>query len=164
MKWKLPSDHWRAEWSGHRRDVLLHWFHALLPLIWHSEQIPSSWKKARIVPIMKKGHNQEWKTTAASASCPLLAKFLWRSYNPGYRNLVNRAVENAVIKSSPFVSWWKKGLDVHTIIIFIDFKSPMKSIGVRACPWQDHSTPENVIRCLNQLRVYTAWTIEGVSH
>ncbi|KAK6478437.1 hypothetical protein HHUSO_G20753 [Huso huso] len=40
-------------------DVLLHRLHALLSLIWNSERIPSAWKKAMIVPILKKGDNRE---------------------------------------------------------------------------------------------------------
>ena len=42
-------------------DTLLQRLHSLLKLIWHTERIPSAWKKAIIVPILKKGDSQECK-------------------------------------------------------------------------------------------------------
>ncbi|CAF1594122.1 unnamed protein product [Adineta ricciae] len=59
---KAPgADHVTAEAIKAGGNVLLHRLHALLQTIWHTEQIPSTWKKAIIVPIHKKGDNSECK-------------------------------------------------------------------------------------------------------
>ena len=60
---------WKGAWNRpsydrnyqSRRRTLLQRLHSLLKLIWHTERIPSAWKKAIIVPILKKGDSQECK-------------------------------------------------------------------------------------------------------
>ena len=42
-------------------DVILHRLHSLLRTIWRTEQVPRTWQKAVIVPIHKKGDNQNCK-------------------------------------------------------------------------------------------------------
>ena len=59
---KAPGiDQVTAEMIKAGGDTLLQRLHSLLKLIWHTERIPSAWKKAIIVPILKKGDNQECK-------------------------------------------------------------------------------------------------------
>ena len=40
---------------------LLNRLHSLLRMIWESDKIPNTWKKATIVPLLKKGDNQQCK-------------------------------------------------------------------------------------------------------
>ena len=42
-------------------DILLHRLHVLLQAIWRTEQIPTVWKKAIVIPIHKKGDSRDCK-------------------------------------------------------------------------------------------------------
>lgn len=59
---KAPgADQVTAEMIKTGGDVLLQWLHALILQVWRSAKIPSMWKKAIIVPILKEGDSRECK-------------------------------------------------------------------------------------------------------
>ena len=55
-------------------DTLLQRLLSLLKLIWHTERIPSAWKKAIIVPILKKGGSQECKNYRGISLLSVISK------------------------------------------------------------------------------------------
>lgn len=69
-------DHVAAEALKAGGEVLVIRLHSLFKLIWTSNVIPANWKKAAVIPILKKGDNRECKNYRASAYCPSSARSL----------------------------------------------------------------------------------------
>jgi hypothetical protein len=59
-------------------DPLLQQLHSLLRLIWVTEEIPNTWKRAIVVPIFKKGDSQECKNYRGISLLSILGKVFMR--------------------------------------------------------------------------------------
>lgn len=59
-------------------EIVIQRLHSLFQLVWHSEEIPTGWKHAIIVPIRKKGDSHECKNYSGISLLSIVGKVFMR--------------------------------------------------------------------------------------
>ena len=133
---KAPGmDQVTAEMIKAGGDILLQRLHVLLTRIWRSERVPSAWKKAIIVPILKKGDSRECKNYRGISLLSIVGKVFMkiiqsrlqkhreqtsREEQAGFRP--QRGCTDQVFAIRQLVEE-RIRCGKRTVIVFIDFKS-----------------------------------------
>ena len=143
-------------------NALLHRLHSLLQTIWRTEQIPSTWKKAIIIPIHKKGDNSECKNYRGISLLSIIGKVFMkviksrlqkhreqttREEQAGFRP--NRGCCDQIFTIRQLMEE-RTRCGQRTVIVFIDFKSAFDCIH-RPALWKALETehiPSKVIKLL----------------
>lgn len=133
-------DHVVAEALKAGGEALAIRLHSLFKLIWTSNVVPSRWKKAAVIPILKKGDNRECKNYRGISLLSIVGKVLMKiiqSHLQKHREMTSRE-EQAEFRPRQGCSYQIFTLrrlmeeriqcGRRTVIIFIDFKSAFDCI------------------------------------
>uniref|UniRef100_A0A3Q4G418 Reverse transcriptase domain-containing protein n=1 Tax=Neolamprologus brichardi TaxID=32507 RepID=A0A3Q4G418_NEOBR len=140
-------DHVAAEALKAGGEVLVIRLHSLFKLIWTSNVIPANWKKAAVIPILKKGDNRECKNYRGISSLSIVGKVLMKI-------IQSRLQKHCEMTSREEQAGFRPGRGCsdqiftlrrlmeerircgrRTVIIFIDFKSAFDCIN-RPALWR----------------------------
>jgi CRISPR/Cas system CSM-associated protein Csm2 small subunit len=142
--------------------VLLQRLHALLTLIWRSERVPSAWKKAIIVPILKKGDSRECKNYRGISLLSIVGKVFMkiiqsrlqkhreqtsREEQAGFRP--HRGCTDQIFAIRQLAEE-RIRCGKRTVIVFIDFKSAFDCVH-RPALWrtlESEHVPQKIIQLL----------------
>lgn len=146
-------------------DILLYRLHSLVRKIWRTEQVPTTWRKAVIVPIHKKGDNQECKNYRGISLLSIVGKVFMRiiqsrlqrhheqfsreeqaGFRPG-RGCVDQIFSIRQLMEE------KIRCGQRTVIVFIDFKSAFDNVHWPAL-WralQTEHVPRKVVALLQSV-------------
>lgn len=160
---KAPgADNVTAESIKAGGEVLFKRLHSLIQLIWRTEEIPTMWKKAIIVPILKKGDNRECKNYRGISLLSIIGKVFMkiiqsrlqkhreqtsREEQAGFRP--NRSCCDQIFSLRQLMEE-RIRCGIRTVIVFIDFKSAFDCVHWPAL-WRTleaEHVPEKVIRLL----------------
>ena len=163
---KTPGvDQVTAEAIKAGEDILLYRLHSLIRIIWRTEQVPSSWRKAVIVPIHKKGDNQECKNYRGISLLSIVGKIFMkiiqtrlqkhheqfsREEQAGFRP--GRGCADQIFSIRQLMEE-KIRCGQRMVIVFIDFKSAFDNVHWPAL-WralQTEYVPQKVISLLQSV-------------
>ena len=138
---KAPGiDQITAEMIKAGGDILLQRLHVLLTCIWDTEYVPSAWKKAIVVPILKKGDSRECKNYRGISLLSIVGKVFTkiiqsrlqkhceqscREEQAGFRP--NRGCIDQIFALRQLVEE-RVRCGRRTVVVFIDFKSAFDCI------------------------------------
>lgn len=121
-------------------EIIVERLHALLRLIWRSEAVPTSWKKAIIIPIFKKGDKTDCKNYRGISLLSILGKVFMKII---HRRVLKRREEAAREEQAGFrpgrsccdqIFTLRQILEERircgkrTIMVFIDFSAAFDSV------------------------------------
>ena len=121
-------------------DTLLHRLHSLLRTIWRTEQVPRAWRKAIIIPIHKKGDNQECKNYRGISLLSIVGKVFMKIIQTRLRKHCEQINREEQAGFRPGRGCCDQIFTIRqlmeerircgqrTVIVFIDFKSAFDCI------------------------------------
>uniref|UniRef100_A0A914X6S7 Reverse transcriptase domain-containing protein n=1 Tax=Plectus sambesii TaxID=2011161 RepID=A0A914X6S7_9BILA len=116
-------------------DILLQWLHIHLIHIWCLERVPSAWKKAIIMPILKKGNSRECKNYHCISLLSIVGKVFMKIIQSRLQKHCEQSSQEEQAEFRPHQGFIDQIFGIHqlveerirhgkqTIIIFINFKS-----------------------------------------